>query len=124
MLECSGKEQAGGNSRFTAGAMRVAYRGVKDLMELMPDLTQAEFDNTDLGSYPADQFLNDLRRITEYPKDADLAYTLVSKSFSTLKWMRDKGVRFVTCNRRHVLGLPALRWRPPFFRNRRLRKHS
>jgi len=39
VLECAPQAECGGNSRFTAGAMRVAYNGVDDLARLMPDLT-------------------------------------------------------------------------------------
>lgn len=95
VLECSSKAERGGNTAFTAGAMRVAYSGVEDLVELMPDLTEAELQNTDFGSYPADQFLDDLARVTEFRTDPDLAGTLARESFPTLKWMREQGVRFV-----------------------------
>ena len=42
VLEWAPEEENGGNSRFTAGAMRVAYNGVEDLDALMPDLTDEE----------------------------------------------------------------------------------
>ena len=54
VLECSSEEEAGGNSRFTAGAMRVAYNGVEELKVLMPDLSKEEINNTDFGSYTED----------------------------------------------------------------------
>ena len=85
----------GGNTAFTAGAMRVAYRGLDDLLELMPDLSESEIANTDFGSYPREQFLDDLARVTEYRCDPDLAETLVARSHATLKWMTTHGVRFV-----------------------------
>ncbi len=40
LLERAPQELAGGNSRFTAGAMRLVYNGVDDLLPLMPDLTK------------------------------------------------------------------------------------
>lgn len=85
----------GGNTTFTAGAMRVAYDGLEDLLELMPDLSKEEIANTDFGSYPVDSFLDDLANITEYRTDPELADTLVRQSHPTLSWMRQKGVRFV-----------------------------
>ena len=39
VLECASEDERGGNSRFTAGAVRVAYEGVEQLKELMPDLS-------------------------------------------------------------------------------------
>ena len=42
VFECAPEAERGGNSRFSAGAMRVAYNGVDDLARLMPDLTDEE----------------------------------------------------------------------------------
>jgi tricarballylate dehydrogenase len=85
----------GGNSRFTAGAMRVAYRGAEDIQRLAPDLDPELVASTDFGSYPEEQFFADMARVTEYRTDPDLTDVIVSKSFETLEWMRDLGVRFL-----------------------------
>ena len=95
VLERAPEEARGGNSRFTAGAMRVVYDGVQDLKRLMPDLTEDEIARTDFGSYSTTQFYDDLGRVTHYRIDPGLAETLVEKSFETLAWMRDQGVRFL-----------------------------
>jgi len=95
VLERAPEDESGGNSRFTAGAMRVAYRGVDDLRALMPDLTDDEIARTDFGTYPEDQFLDDIARVTQYRCDPDLTEVLVKRSLETLQWMRSKGVRFV-----------------------------
>ena len=94
MLECSPRAEAGGNSRFTAGAIRVAYDGVKDLKALMPDLTEAELAQTDFGSYTEAQFFDDMGRVTDYRTDPDLCELLVKNSRPTLQWMRARGIRF------------------------------
>ena len=49
VLEAAPIEQSGGNSRFTAGAMRVVYDGVDDLARLMPELSEDEKARTDFG---------------------------------------------------------------------------
>jgi tricarballylate dehydrogenase len=95
VLERAPADEAGGNSRFTAGAMRVVYNGVEDLKDLMPDLTDDEIAQTDFGTYTSDQFFDDMGRVTQYRCDPDLTELLVTKSFETLAWMRTKGVRFV-----------------------------
>jgi tricarballylate dehydrogenase len=95
VLERAPKPQRGGNTAFTAGAMRVAYDGVGDLRRLMPDLTDEEIRTTDFGCYPAESFFDDLARVTEYRTDPDLAGTLVDQSLPTLLWMAEQGVRFV-----------------------------
>jgi len=94
VLERAPESEAGGNSRFTAGAMRCVYDGVDDLKALMPDLTDDEIRNTDFGSYTEDKFFDDMGRVTEYRADPDLTELLVRRSRETMRWMRQKGVRF------------------------------
>jgi len=94
MLERAPRELAGGNTRFTAGAMRFAYDGVDDLRALMPDLTDEEVAATDFGAYPEAQFLDDMGRVTDYRTDPDLCERLVRESRPTMLWMRQQGVRF------------------------------
>lgn len=95
VLECATEAERGGNTAFTAGAMRVAYNGVDDLRVLMPELTDEEVAITDFGSYPVGDFLDDLARVTQWRTDPELAETLVDQSFPTLQWMQQKGVRFL-----------------------------
>jgi len=94
VLERAPEEEAGGNSRFTAGLLRVAYRGVDDLKRLIPDLSEQEIASTDFGAYTEEQFLDDMGRVTEYRCDPDLTEVLVRQSLPTALWMRGKGVRF------------------------------
>jgi len=94
LLERAPKAERGGNTAFTAGAMRVAYNGADDIVELCSDLTEQELESTDFGVYTADQFYDDIARVTEYRTDPDLTDVLVRSSFDTLKWMRSKGVKF------------------------------
>ncbi|MFY9314704.1 MAG: FAD-dependent tricarballylate dehydrogenase TcuA [Burkholderiales bacterium] len=94
VLERAPEDVSGGNSRFTAGLMRVAYAGVEDLKRAIPDLSPEEIARTDFGAYTEDQFLDDMARVTEYRCDPDLTEILVKESLSTVEWMRKKGVRF------------------------------
>jgi tricarballylate dehydrogenase len=95
LLERAPEALRGGNSRFTAGAMRVVYDGVDDLKKLMPDLTDGEIARTDFGSYSTGEFYDDLGRVTHYRTDPTLAEVLVEQSFDTLAWMQAQGVRFL-----------------------------
>jgi tricarballylate dehydrogenase len=94
VLERAPEDESGGNSRYTAGLMRVAYSGVEDLKKAIPDLSAEEIARTDFGTYTEDQFLDDMARVTEYRCDPDLTELLVRNSLSTVEWMRKKGVRF------------------------------
>jgi len=94
MLEAAPEADCGGNSRYTAGAMRVVFNGVDDLVQLLPDLTENERADVDFGTYTRQQYFEDLGRITQYRSDPDLAELLIDGSFPTMVWMREKGVRF------------------------------
>ena len=87
--------ERGGNSRFTAGAMRTVYSGIDDLKRLVPELTTSEIENTDFSSYSREEFFADLGRVTGFRTTPSLAETLIDQSLPTLEWMRAKGVRFL-----------------------------
>jgi tricarballylate dehydrogenase len=95
MLEAAPEDESGGNSRFTAGAIRVVYNGIDDIRALVPDLTAEEVATTDFGTYTRDQFFDDMARVTQDRADPDLVELLVTRSFDTLKWMTTKGVRLI-----------------------------
>lgn len=95
VLERAPHDLRGGNTRFTAGAMRVVYESQTDLLRLMPDLTPAELARTDFGRYSTANFYDDLGRVTHYRTDPALAEILIEQSYETLCWMQQKGVRFL-----------------------------
>ena len=109
MVERAPFEEAGGNSRFTAGAIRCVYDGLDDLRALMPDLSDEEIARTEFGTYGEEQFFDDMGRVTQYRCDPDLTELLVRRSRETLRWMRTKGIPLPA----HV-GPPGLRDRRPF----------
>jgi tricarballylate dehydrogenase len=95
VLEAAPEDEAGGNSRFTAGSIRVVYNGVDDIRTLIPDLTDKEVEETDFGTYTAEKFFDDMALVTQNRANPDLVELLVTRSFDTLNWMREKGVRFI-----------------------------
>ena len=95
MLECASEAESGGNSRFTAGAIRFAYDGVDDIRALCPELSQEQVDITDFGSYGTEQFYDDMFRVTRYRTDPDLCEQLVTQSAPTMRWLHGKGIRFM-----------------------------
>ena len=94
VLERAPEEESGGNSRFAAGAMRFAHNGLQDLKTLV-ELSEAEVETTDFGTYTTDDFFDDMYQVTQFRTDADLVELLVTQSLETMQWMRSKGVRFV-----------------------------
>jgi tricarballylate dehydrogenase len=95
VLERAPEEKRGGNSAYTGGGFRMVFHGAEDIRKVVPDLTDAEVARTDFGEYSAEQYLDDLGRITQYYCDPDLAETVVRQSTDTVHWMRDRGIRFV-----------------------------
>ncbi len=94
VLEAAPDDERGGNSTYTAGAMRFAYDGVEQYSQVVPELTETERATVDFGAYTEDQFFDDMFRVTEHRCDPDLAEMLVRRSRETLVWMRSKGIRF------------------------------
>lgn len=95
MLEAAPEEEHGGNSRFTGGSMRFAFRGIDEIRKLVPDMTDTEAAKCDFGTYTEEQFLDDMGRVTQYRTDPNLCETFVRGSFDTLEWMRSQGIRFL-----------------------------
>src|SRR5260221_14455937 len=72
VLERAPQDEAGGNSRFTPGLFRGAYRGVENLKKGMPDPSAEEIARTHFGAYTEEPFLDDMARVTENRCDPDL----------------------------------------------------
>lgn len=94
VLERAPRDKRGGNTAFTAGAMRVAYEGLDDILSLVPDLSDEQRAVTDFGRYDEAKFYDDLDHVTRGRTDPELAWTLVSRSLATLQWMHGHGTRF------------------------------
>jgi len=65
MIDKADPAMAGGNSRYTAGAMRFAYDGADDVLALLDDPEDEQLAVTDFGSYTTDQFSIDLHGFNE-----------------------------------------------------------
>jgi tricarballylate dehydrogenase len=94
MLEVAPEHWRGGNSAFTGGAWRIVYHGFDDLARLIPDISDHELANVDVGTYTEEQYYDDVGRLTEYRSDPDLTEILITRSFDAGLWMREQGVRF------------------------------
>lgn len=94
LLEKADEALAGGNTKYTAGAMRFAYDGKDDLMPLLSDPDDQRLPNTDFGSYTTEKFANDLLGFNEGRPLSSEQKTLVSKSGETMKWLASHGVTF------------------------------
>src|SRR5260221_12808798 len=64
VLERAPFDERGGNSRYTAGAIRFVFDGVDDYVRVVPDLSPSELANADFGAYSRDQYFDDMARVT------------------------------------------------------------
>jgi tricarballylate dehydrogenase len=94
VLERAPFDDRGGNSRYTAGAIRFAFDGVEDYVRVVPDLSPSELANADFGRYTRDEYFDDMARVTQYRAHPDMVETLVNNSLETVVWMNKKGVKF------------------------------
>ncbi len=94
VLEKAPLGMRGGNTYFTGAAFRFPFEGIEDIRRLIPDLSEAEVQSVDVGSYPASQFTDDLTRVSDGRADAELSQALVAEAFQTMVWMRERGVRW------------------------------
>ena len=94
VIERAPADKRGGNSAFTGGTFRAAYSGLEDVQKFVPDLSDDEIATTDWAQYTAEDFLDDLGRVTQYQTDPDLAETLARSSTDTVQWLQRSGVRF------------------------------
>ncbi|WP_423798131.1 FAD-dependent tricarballylate dehydrogenase TcuA [Neobacillus sp. SAB-20_R2A] len=94
VLERGPIEKRGGNSFFTDGAIRAAYNNLEAIRKVIPQLTDEEAEVIVLPEYDESDFYNDLMRVTNGKSNPELARQLVSKSYETICWMRDQGIKF------------------------------
>jgi tricarballylate dehydrogenase len=96
VLERAPQEERGGNSAFTGAGFRFVYNGIDDIKQIVTDLSAEEIAISDYGAYTAEQYFDDMGRVTQYQCDPDLTETLVRSSTDTVRWLcKAAGVRFV-----------------------------
>src|ERR671920_1495529 len=94
ILEKAPKEWAGGNSYFTAGAFRTTFGGLEDIEPLLDNTDEALLERTKLDPYTPEDFMADMIRVTEGECDRTLTSVLVHDAGETIRWLREKGLRF------------------------------
>src|ERR1043166_8195762 len=96
VLEKAPEDERGGNSLFTAGGFRFAHKGLEDLRrDVLVDLTDGEAAAIEVPPYTAEQFADDIDRVTESLSDETLSGLLVGRSRETVVWMRSQGIRWI-----------------------------
>ena len=94
VLEKAPEGERGGNTYFTGGGFRFPYEGMSDILRVIPDLSEAEIERVDVGSYTAAMFRDDLARVTDGLIDDGMASTLVREAAPTMEWLHGQRVKF------------------------------
>ncbi len=94
MIEKADVDLAGGNSRYTAGAMRFAYNDADDLWPLLTDRDDERLSRTDFGSYSARTFEADLLGFNDSRPLSPEQRVLIDESLPTMQWLASHGVTF------------------------------
>jgi tricarballylate dehydrogenase len=92
LLEKGEPGQAGGNSYFTAGAVRIAHDGLPELADLLD--ADERHAVTVLPPYPQEAFAADMATVTEGRCDPALTEVLVAESQDAIRWLHGKGLRY------------------------------
>jgi tricarballylate dehydrogenase len=94
IYEKGDKDLAGGNTKYTAGAMRFAYENGNQLIGLLMNPNDNKLKKTDFGSYTKEKFLSDLLNFNDGRPISEEQNILVSKSFDTIEWLASYQVKF------------------------------
>ena len=94
MLEKADQSLAGGNTKYTAGAMRIAYDTSDDLLPLLADPEDPRVAVTDFGAYPAETFAADLLGFNDGRPLSPEQEILVSESYQAVTWLAGHGVTY------------------------------
>lgn len=94
MLEKADADLAGGNTKYTAGAMRFAYETSEQLIPLLANPDDPRIPNTDFGSYTSEKFTSDLLGFNEGRPMSPEQTILVGESYDAMRWLADHDVTF------------------------------
>jgi tricarballylate dehydrogenase len=94
IIEKADQQEWGGNSRYTAGAMRFAYDSFDDLKPLLKNPEDEKIAISDFGAYPKEKFLADLLHFNEGKPLSDLQHFLVEQSLSVMQWLASHQIKF------------------------------
>ena len=94
MLEKADPELAGGNTKYTAGAMRFAYETSAELLPLLANPEDSRISRTDFGHYTKEAFAKDLLSFNEGQPLSPEQTSLVDDSYQAVLWLAGHGVKY------------------------------
>ncbi|WP_255183345.1 MULTISPECIES: FAD-dependent tricarballylate dehydrogenase TcuA [unclassified Rhodococcus (in: high G+C Gram-positive bacteria)] len=92
LLEKANEHEAGGNSYYTAGATRIAHAGLADIADIVD--ADERHAATEVPPYSAEEYAADLVKVTGGRNDPELTRVLVQESQNTLRWLKQRGLKY------------------------------
>jgi tricarballylate dehydrogenase len=96
LLECAPHSERGGNSRFAGAIFRVVHNGLPDIAPLLypSEQNKADLARCRIKPYSWAAYEADMLRTTKGQCDRDQMEVMFEHSYETVKWMRDRGVKW------------------------------
>ncbi|MPZ61687.1 MAG: FAD-dependent oxidoreductase [Propionibacteriales bacterium] len=102
VLEAGTREERGGNSRFAGATFRFAHDGMDSIAPLIADESKDLLPVSTTKPYPQADFARDLMETSGRRADRALTQVLVEESYDTVRWMRDKNVKWELATRKFI----------------------
>ncbi|TCD69014.1 hypothetical protein EIP91_009077 [Steccherinum ochraceum] len=85
-------EWVGGNGYFTAGAHRTVHDGLHDLLPIVSNVSPTSdlAQKIDMDPYSAEEFTEDIMRLSKGRSDQSLVKALVNGSREAIQWLHDR----------------------------------
>ncbi len=94
ILEKTNKNLSGGNSKYTAGAMRFVYNNNEELYPLLTNPTDEKIAKTEFGTYTKQKFEQDLLGFNNGKPLSMQQHILINNSYKTMRWLASHHVKF------------------------------
>ncbi|KAA9159068.1 FAD-dependent oxidoreductase [Amycolatopsis acidicola] len=99
LLEKGKRDDVGGNAAFSGGLFLFRYDGPDDLTSIAEEFEPGmRAGKIDAPAYTSEAYAAELMAMSDGRADPRLVETLAARSLETMRWLKEKGVRF-TFNR-------------------------
>jgi tricarballylate dehydrogenase len=93
LIEKAPKKSRGGNSRFSDGVFIVVLESKEDVQALIQDATLPKGE-LEVELFSRDDYYNKAMRLSEGLADKRLTEIFITRSFETVMWMKEQGVKW------------------------------
>ena len=94
IIEKAPEKEMGGNSCYTAGAMRFVYNNNDDLIPLLLNPEDERIPKTEFGNYTKEKFQKDLLGFNGGRPLSMQQNILINNSYETMKWLGSHNIKF------------------------------